>query len=304
MPRTSHQALFSLCATSLIAMSGICQAQEAASTPSVANGSGPVTSAHSEGSRWNETFLSARYGQDYHFPGKADKVAQKIGGITTTGGFKYGNYIFNAEYLESDEHNPVAYGHTGAQEVYSVGRVELSTSKLLGQPVGNSLVRDYSLTVGYDVSAKNDIFGSRARMLVVGPTVDFAVPRGRWNLTAGLRTESNHNGISRTDVSYDTAWHVESSWLFPVHLGAVPTVFKGFASVTGPKGQDGFHHETETEVLTRMSWLFDVGALAGSPRTVLVGPGYEYWHNMFGTPASESPGTRRSAAALVAEFHF
>jgi hypothetical protein len=81
-------------------------------------------------------------------------------------------------------------------------------------------------------------------------------------------------------------------------------VFKGFTSVTGPKGKDGFHVETKTEVLTRVSMLFDVGALAGHPRSVYIGPGYEYWHNMFGTPSSEAAGTKRSAFVLVGEVHF
>ena len=87
-------------------------------------------------------------------------------------------------------------------------------------------------------------------------------------------------------------------------LGPAPVVFKGFLSLTGPKGQDGFHTETKTEVLTRMSLLVDVGALAGHPRSFYFGPGYEYWHNMFGTPPTEAAGTRRSAFTLVGEVHF
>jgi hypothetical protein len=253
---------------------------------------------------WNDTYVGARYSDDFYFPGSANKVTQKIGFANSTGGFKYGSYMFNVDYLVSDGNNPVANGTTGAQEVYSVGHVEWSAGKILGHPVGFGIIRDFGLTTGYEFSSKDDAYGSRARMLMVGPTVEFAVPRGFWNLTAGARTESNHNGIVRADVDFSTAWHVESAWMIPFNVGPVPTVFKGFTSITGPKGKDGFHVQTKTEVLTRMSLLFDVGAIAGHPHTFYMGPGYEYWHNMFGTPSSEAAGTKRSAPTLVAEIHF
>ncbi len=90
----------------------------------------------------------------------------------------------------------------------------------------------------------------------------------------------------------------------PFTIGPAPVVFKGFVAVTGPKGLDGFHVPTTTETLARTSLMFDVGALLGKPRAFYLGPGYEYWKNMFGTPTSETPGTKRSAATLNAEFHF
>ncbi len=262
-----------------------------------------VPAPHTSPGNWNNTFISFRHADDFYFPGSPKKVAQDIGSMTTTGGFKYGGYVFTADYLVSDGNNPEVGGTSGAQEVYSVARVEWSASKILGHPMNFGVIRDIGLTTGFDFSAKNDAFSSAARMLVVGPTVQFDIPRGYWNATAGWRTETNYNGIVHQDVRYSTAWHVESSWLIPFHLGPVPTVFKGFASVTGPKGLDGFHVPTETETLTRMSVLFDVGALAGHPRALYIGPGYEYWNNMFGTPSSK-PGTQRSAPMLVAEFHF
>ncbi|QIL82250.1 outer envelope protein [Diaphorobacter sp. HDW4A] len=259
---------------------------------------------HAPPTNWNDTFVGARYGTDFYFPGSDHKVAQKIGTLATVGGFKYGSYIFNVDYLVSDQYNPEANGTKGAQDVYSVGRVDWSAGKILGQQVGFGFVRDVGFTTGFEFGAKNDLYGSRARMLVLGPSVNFAVPRGYWNAMAGLRTESNHNGIAQVDITYKTAWHLESSWLTPFNVGSVPMVFKGFASVTGPKGKDGFHQQTKTEVLARASALFDVGALMGSPRTFYIGPAYEYWKNMYGTPPSEAAGTKRSAFMLVGEIHF
>jgi hypothetical protein len=259
---------------------------------------------HGPPGNWNDTYIGARYSDNFRFPGSAAKVTQKIGFLTTAGGFKYGTYVFNADFLVSDKNNPEAGGTRGAQEVYSVGRVDFSASRVFGHSVGGGIVRDVGLTTGYEFSAKDDAFANRARMLVLGPSVLFAVPRGYWNAMVGWRTENNYNGIVHADVKYDTAAHAETAWMIPFGLGPAPVVFKGFLSLTGPKGKDGFHRETTTETLTRMSLLVDVGALAGHPRTFYFGPGYEYWRNMFGTPPGEAPGTKRSAFTLVGEIHF
>jgi hypothetical protein len=255
---------------------------------------------------WNDTYIGYRYGSNFRYPGVPDKVAQNIGYLTTAGGFKWGSYAFNVDYLVSNSANPEAGGPSsgGAQEVYSVGRVELSASKILGRQVGIGIIRDVGLTGGYEFGVKNDAYGERARMLVLGPTIEFALPRGFLNLTAGLRTESNHNGITGVDVRFNTAWHVESSWLVPFRVGPLPLMFRGFASVTGPKGKDGFGVETTTEFLTRMSLLADLGSFAGHPRAFYAGVGYEYWHNMYGTPAHETVSTVTSAPMVMAEFHF
>lgn len=259
---------------------------------------------HGPPGNWNDTYIGARYADDFRFPGSAAKVAQKIGFVTTTGGFAYGSYVFNADFLVSDKNNPEAGGTRGAQEVYSVGRVDFSAARVFGHPLGAGVVRDLGFTAGYEFSAKDDAFANRARMLVLGPSLQFALAHGYWNAMVGWRTERNYNGIVRRDVDYDTAAHAESAWLIPFNIGSAPVVFKGFLSVTAPKGLDGFHTETKTEVLTRMSWLVDVGAMAGRPRIFYLGPGYEYWHNMFGTPPSEARGTKRSAATIVGEIHF
>jgi nucleoside-specific outer membrane channel protein Tsx len=255
---------------------------------------------------WNDTYIGYRYGNDFHYPGVPAKVVQNIGYLTTTGGFAFGSYAFNVDYLVSSAANPEAGGPSngGAQEVYSVGRVELSGGKISGRPIGFGPFRDFGLTVGYEYGTKNDAYGERARMLVVGPTVEFALPRGFWNLTVGARTESNHNGITGVDVHFNTAWHIESSWLYPFRVGPVPLVFRGFASITGPKGKDGFGVETTTEFLTRVALLADIGSFAGHPRTVYAGVGYEYWYHMYGSPTRETAGTITSAPMLMAEIHF
>lgn len=258
---------------------------------------------------WNDTFLGFRYGTDFHYPGVTDKVAQRIGYLSTVGGFRFGSYSFNVDYLVSNAANPeagtsYASGTGGAQEVYSVGRVEFSASKILGRHIGLGFIRDVGFTSGYEFGTKNDAYAEAARMLVFGPTIEFAIPHGFWNLTAAVRTESNHNGIVNTDVKFHAAWHLESAWMVPFNLGPVPLVFKGFTSVTGPKGKDGFGVETKTEFLARASVLADIGSFLGHPRVLYTGLGYEYWHNMYGTPASEAVNTNTSVPMVMAEIHF
>ncbi|MCY0386209.1 hypothetical protein OVY01_02890 [Robbsia sp. Bb-Pol-6] len=270
---------------------------------------GKITGGDARPAVWNDTYVGFRYGTDFHFPGVPDKVALRIGYLTTVGSFKYGGYAFTVDYLVSNAANPEAgTSHAsatgGAQEVYSVGRVEWSGEKIFGHSLRFGFIRDIGFTTGYEFGTKNDAYAEAARMLVFGPTVEFAVPQGYWNFTAGVRTESNHNGITNTDVKFHAAWHLESSWMIPLQAGPVPLVFKGFATMTGPKGKDGFGINTTTEFLTRVSLLADVGALARRPRVLYVGVGYEYWHNMYGTPTSETVNTRTSAPMVMAEIHF
>lgn len=260
--------------------------------------------SHAPAANWNDTFVGARYATDFHFPGSDAKVTQAIGTLTTTGASRLGNYFFNVDYLVSDHNNPESGGTHGAQEVYSVGHFEWTAGKVLGAPISFGPVRDLGLTTGYEFGAKDDAFQQRARMAVLGLTADFAVPHGYWNLTLGARTEKNYNGIVHKDVNYDTAWHVDSAWMLPFNAASASLVFKGFVAITGPKGLDGFHQETKTETLARTALMLDAGALTGHPRSVYVGLGYEYWHNMFGTSAAEAAGTHRSAPVLQGEIHF
>lgn len=302
-------------------------ASDAAGTPVLAQAStvtapmSPPPGLFAQPTSWNDTYIGYRVGSNFHYPGVRTasgapaKITQNIGFLTTTGGFRYGSYAFNVDYIVSSMANPEAgptnaYGYPtpgsgGAQEVYSVGRVSLSAGKIFGRSFSWGVFRDFGLTLGYEFGTKNDAFAQRARMFVAGPTVEFAIPHGFWNITLGVRTESNHDGIHNVEVHFNPAVHLESSWLYPFRVGPVPLVFKGFASLTGPKGTDGSGFRTTTEFLTRASLLADLGSFAGHPRTIYAGVGYEYWHNMYGTPYSEQPGTTQTSLPMfVAELHF
>src|SRR6202012_177991 len=110
---------------------------------------------HAPAANWNDTSIGFRHSDDFYFPGNAEKVEQKIGFLNTVGGFKYGSYMFNVDFLVSDKNNPEANGNQGAQEVYSVGHVNWSASKIFGTSMQYGVVRDVGLSTGYELSSKN-----------------------------------------------------------------------------------------------------------------------------------------------------
>lgn len=71
--------------------------------------------------------------------------------------------------------------------------------------------------------------------------------------------------------------------------------------------------DTETEVLSRLTWQFDAGSLLGIEKgTIAMGPGYERWYHKFGNPspipvpgsAATKPNHPISAPTFQAEIHF
>jgi hypothetical protein len=75
-------------------------------------------------------------------------------------------------------------------------------------------------------------------------------------------------------------------------------VFKGYANFTRSKGKN-----TAPETWLESSLLWDVGSLAGSPKTYYAGVGYQYIHNKFGNQSTLA-GTKVSAPELKLEVHF
>ena len=70
-----------------------------------------------------------------------------------------------------------------------------TSGKVTGQKLSYGLMRGVGLTGGFDVNSKNDSYGSKKRMLVIGPTIMLDVP-GFLNLSALLLDESNSpNGL-------------------------------------------------------------------------------------------------------------
>lgn len=283
-------------------------------TVSAATLFGGASGASAEGwFQWSDTFAGLRYGATYAEPANTHDVEKVTFQGQHVSGWKYGQNFINIDLLvdleKSDEPNKTGDGP--AKELYVVVREKLSSAKIFGATYGG-FIRDIGLTVGGDLSYKNDAFNARVRKFVIGPTIDFNVP-GFWSLGVLLGTEHNHNGIARmigppldASVDFDPTWRIETAWGVPVPVDiGVPVTFKGFMNIIGPKGEDGFGNDTIYEILLDTALMFDVGAPSGVEKTFYVGFGYQWWKNKFGNdPDFTSVGTEASVPQFVAEFHF
>jgi nucleoside-specific outer membrane channel protein Tsx len=253
---------------------------------------------------FSDTYIGYRYGPNFTEPSISGDVPKNIYMIGHFSAYKYGTNFFNLDILRSIENDPAAgRGNTSqAQELYFAYRHALSMGKTLGSPVAFGPFRDVSITAGFDAGAKNTTFAPRPLKLLIGPTLNVALPVGFLDLSLLAYKETNNNGIVGKKVQFDTTYQLGAVWGVPFTLG-VPAIFKGFVAITGAKGKDGFGVETEVETLLRTSVQWDVGVLGGLNKgTVFAGVGYEYWKNKFGNPPGR--GTQTSTPTLHAEWHF
>lgn len=255
---------------------------------------------------WSSTSLGYRYGTQFREPGIDGTVEKNILQLTHASGWAHGSNFFNADLLMSDPHDPSNNGTTGASEVYVVYRGALGLGRLAGRDLGFGPVRDVSLTFGFDFNSKNTAFAPKKRFLVLGPTLNFKLADGFWDLGIWACHEQNYNGIVGRAVDFRTTFVVSTAWGVPFQLGAVGAEFRGFANYVGAKGKDGFGADTKPETLANLSLLFDLGAAFGSKQKLLVGGGLEYWNNKFGGANHNGPAplTNRRVLAPMAQLQF
>ena len=249
---------------------------------------------------WSDAFIGLTYGTQYKEPGNAAEVKKAIATLQYVGGYKYGTNFFTLDMLKSSDANPARGSARGAQEVYVVYNNTVSFGKLgMGAKFGP--VRDVGFQAGFDFNSKNDAFGAGLIKVIAGPKVEFDVP-GLLTLGLFYYKENNNNSISGKNVSFDATPRLGTVWSFNVPLG-LPAQFKGFANFTGSKGKDGFGGQTSPETWVDASLLWDLGSLAGKPKTFYGGLGYQYIHNKFGNSPSLA-GTKVSAPSLQFQAHF
>lgn len=260
---------------------------------------------------WSDTSLSWRYGTAFAEPydnksdGSHQDVAKNIIALTHVGGYSYGTNFFNVDLLLSNKKDPAdgVAGKPGAQEAYVVYRNTVDFSKVFKSNFGfGGVVRDVGVTGGFDVNTKNDFYGSKKRMLVLGPTFMFDVP-GFANLSALALYESNSpNGLAER-YTYKTHPAVELDWGIP--LKVLPLSFEGYALWIASKGKNEYGGGTSPEFHVDTKLMYDLGAGLGlTPKTFKVGAEYEYWHNKFGNPSWNDSGATANTFMARAEYHF
>ena len=225
---------------------------------------------------WSSDSVGYRYAPGGSEPGTSDKVAKNILTFTHVSGDNTGSNLFIIDLLKSDKNDPNAGSADGAQEWYGFYQRSFSLSAMTGKKSGYGFAKDLSLTVRLDAGAKNTAFAPAPFKVQLGLSAAMPVSTGFWDIGVALYKENNNNGIVGKTVSFDIAPALNTAWAIP--MGGVGA-FTGFASIVGPKGQDGFGADTKTETLVRASFMFDVG---GPKSGLTAGVGVEYWGNKFG----------------------
>ena len=194
------------------------------------------------------------------------------------------------------------------QEAYALYRNTADFSKIFSKDLSYGFVRSFGATAGFDWNTKNDSYGSKKQMAVVGPTVMFNVP-GFANLSVLELYESQYSNFNTTGSRYSYNPHAALDLAFgiPFSIGPAKFSFEGYWDYIGSKGQlepGGALSGRETHFDGRI--MYDVSTiLTAKPKTFQLGFEYEFWKNKFGdTVYSDGPGTRASTPMVRGEYHF
>lgn len=262
-----------------------------------------ATTVGAQAADWSDTAISYRYGTDFSEPGIDQDVRKNIVGLTHVSGFKYGSNFFNVDVLMSDKADPANNSTAGAQEIYLVYANQLHYSKLTGKKLDMGVISDFAWSTGFDANSKDTAFAPRVRKLITGPVMKFGGSLGWADLGLMYYKEWNHNGIVGKSVEFDATYRIAMAWGLSFNAGPVPLKFNGFLNYTGKKGKDGFGTETKPETWGDAFLMVDAGKLIVDKKdTLLVGVGYEYVKNKFGTSAP-TPGSKTSTPMLKVEWH-
>jgi len=268
---------------------------------------------------WSDLFVGWRYCYHVYDPNIDPPIIKNVVQFTAANRYSLGSNFLNVDVLMSNSNDPANGADSGgAQEIYVTYRHQLSLNKAFNAKIKSGLIRDLSVTLGADLNSKNTAFAPGKRMIVFGPTLNFEISKGFLDLGVWYYKEWTHNSFATTgnrDVEFNGTVMINTAWSVPIPISkAVPSTFKGFAYATLPKGKDAVGVETVTEILSRITWQFDIGNAIGVKKgTFYVGPGYEFWWHKFGndTPTPAAPGSSvmkvnhtTSAPTIQAEIHF
>jgi nucleoside-specific outer membrane channel protein Tsx len=290
----------------------------------VALGLVALASAPAHAANWSDTSIGYRYGTQFREPGLVGTLTKDIVSLTHVSGWDYGSNFFNVDMLMSNGSDPAqnakapnfgggqpGYGVSGANEVYVTYHSAFSLGKIFKTNMAFGPVKDISFTGGLEFNSKENEFASKKRFLLAGPTINFNVKGGFFDLGIWACHEQNYNGVVMKSVDFKTTYEISAAWGVPFEMG-VGAEFKGFANYVGAKGKDGFGVETKPEILADLAVMFDISGVFGrKPKAVFVGVGYEFWNNKFGgvnnTAPANMPWTnneRVTAPMAQLEIHF
>jgi len=272
---------------------------------------------------WLDTFLGYRYGQNFREPHNPNKITKNIFQLQVSAEGGMGG-VYNFEILRScGSSNPERNSTRGATEYRLVYHTTIafggepptlpdtitSTDDIFnnstnGKPL-YGFIRNAGMTMGYDLSTKNDALGRRTLAFCIGPAVYLNVP-GYFYVGLLLVKENNRNAITGRNVYFNPTYCLTADWSIPIKK--TPIILKGSASYTGCKGKDGFGNKTAPETFVEAAIMLNPFILfKNRPRAgkLHIGLGWQYWNNKYGGNAALDPtgGSRATGLQFLIEAH-
>jgi len=268
-----------------------------------------VTSGPAVSAEWTDLSLGYRYGKDFREPANPSDVQKNTFNLTSVNGYKHGSNFASLDILKSDSKDPAnGKGSNGAQELFFVYNHQFGYGKIVnGAPLNYGILKDVSLMVGTDLSAKNTQFAPGKEALYIGPTFNLTIPTptpGWFDVSIRAYKEWNHNSFGADkNVVFDPTYMLAVAWGVPFNIASASFNFKGFANLIGDKGKDAQLKDTATEALMRTYLMGDIGAVMGKPKLAYLGVGFEYWHNKFGNPNNSTTNKTTTCPMIAFELH-
>jgi len=254
---------------------------------------------------FSDTSISYRYGTEFREPYNPDDITKNIIALTHASSYDYGQNFVNVDFLFSNYKDPSTPGGSGAQEAYVVYRNTIDIGKVIGKDLNYSVIRGVGATVGFDANTKNDYgYGSKKRMLVIGPTISFDTPGF---LNVGVLELRESNAPVGHPQRYYYKWHPMLTSSFSLPIGDSRFVYEGFVNYIAAKGRDEFGNGTKPETDFDSQVMFDVSGYAGGRKGLFrIGAEYQFWKNKFGNDHDGPAGSGAYARTPMvrADYHF
>ncbi|WP_375465561.1 hypothetical protein [uncultured Methylobacterium sp.] len=286
-----------------------------------------------------DTQISYRYQMDALSPGvqilqpngtfRSREFPKNIINISHADAWAYGTNFFTLDILKSGSQAPAGttnppgsiaapfFADYGNTEAYGLYRGTLSFNALTNTKAFTyaGIIKDVSLSFGFDANSQNDAFGSKKRDVVGGLNFAFDVPAGFLNLAVHAYKEWNRNGFNLQpdrDQSFDVVPEFEVVYNFPLTFTGLPLSLAGFNNIVLPKGRGVqyagdflFNPPRQLEFLSRTNLVLDLGKLIyDQPNRVDVFIGFQYWLNKFGNGETATfKGTEEKSFLAGFAFH-
>lgn len=259
----------------------------------------------------NSDEIAYWYGSLYRTPfvlqpnsAKAANIVRNSIEYKHAGFWSLGSNFADLTVSQSNIAEPASGGGSGATEVYVILRSTLGLNEATGtKNFKRGPLRDLAIEAGANLETKNSSFAPAERTLYLGPNLQFAVPRGYFNVGLHLRKEWNHEGVLGKSEDYSPDFNIEPTWMFPFPIGKLHLGYNGVAEYNTQKGNDSFGSKTVGEFMFRNAVTVDIGSLLFKrAQLVELSGGFWYWHNEYGKTSAD-PGAEQKTPMIGVVIH-